>query len=198
MTGLTTLVRLAKIAVEGPDLQEVDVGDRLLTVAVPRTRVIRHEITWFEVELFEEEGVRSHELAPPGATVIQGVDGFPAAVHRVDQLEPPDAVVVLGPHLGGDFLEASHLDVATRLGHPENRWLVGERIDQVVGRGLHPVALSTVEEDAVAAGLTDRDGSAQPSAGVELEGNGIPLVQQNRATGHGDRRQYVDGDPGAH
>ncbi len=104
------LLRLLEGLLERADVQEVDVaGDRPRgpeRSIVPRQRVVGHQVTGLQPELLEEEGVpdrRFRHRGPSGLEQRHGVLG--PAVHRVDQPDVPDPVVVVRPDLQVDLLD---------------------------------------------------------------------------------------------
>ena len=72
-----------------------------------------------------------------------------AAADRVDQLELRDPEVVLGLDLGEDLLDRGDLGVPPRLEHADERRLVVEDVDRVIGRAGLEAAVGGRELDPV-------------------------------------------------
>ena len=79
-----------------------------------------------------------------------------AALHRVDQLEAIDAVVVFRLRLDVHFLEPRHGSIGCRLQHAHVGWTILERADEVLGVAGVADAIAIGEDDAV--GVVAGDG----------------------------------------
>ena len=123
--------------VEGPDLQEVEVGARLGRDAggtrVTDARMVGNEVAGLDRQVLDEQGAHADRgRAPRGE--VEGEHPFLPPRHRVDQVQARDGVVVVGPHFDGDLLERGDLAVAAGPQHPHRGGAVGHRPDHVADR----------------------------------------------------------------
>ena len=145
---------LAIVAAEGANLQEVDVGHRL----VGRRRVVAHDavvgdqVAHFQLVVLQEDGVARRHLGEgraAGRVDLQSV-GRPA-VDAVDQRDIGDAQIVVGAGFQEDLLDRADRDVAPRPAEGDRRPLVVQHVDPVVRRTGHPDIAVGQEPDPVEA-----------------------------------------------
>ena len=135
-TPAPTLIRLAVVATKGPDAHEIDVGgDRPPAsdaVVVSHLSVVGNQIARLETQLLEVEGVCGRHLLGAPGPVEQIERILRIAVHRIDQLQRAQAVIVLGTDLDEHLFDRRSLDIPPRFLEPDRRRLVVERIDEIV------------------------------------------------------------------
>ena len=135
-TSSPTLIRLAVVATKRPDAHEIDVGrDRPPAsdpVVVRHLGVVRDQITRLETQLLEVEGVCGRHLLGAPVAVEQIERIFRIAVDRIDQLQRPQAVIVLCADLDEHLFDRRNLDIPPGFLEPDRRRLVVERIDEIV------------------------------------------------------------------
>ena len=135
-TPSPSLIRLAVVATKGPDAHEIDVGsDRPPApdpVVVRHLSVVRDQIARLETQLLEVEGVCGRHLLGAPGPVEQIERILRIAVHRVDQLQRPQAVIVLCADLDEHLFDRRSLDIPPGFLEPNRRGLVVERIDEIV------------------------------------------------------------------
>ena len=135
-TSSPALIRLAVVATKRPDAHEIDVGrDRPPAsdpVVVRHLGVVRDQITRLETQLLEVEGVCGRHLLGAPGPVEQIERIFRIAVHRIDQLQRPQAVIVLCTDLDEHLFDRRNLDIPPGFLEPNRRRLVVERIDEIV------------------------------------------------------------------
>ncbi len=146
--------------------------------------------------LLEEEGVAGGELLPRAAAVErEGLLG--RAADRVDQLELRDTEVVLGLDLGEDLLDRGDLGVPPRLEHADERRLVVEDVDGVIGRAGLEAAVGGRELDPVERVAGDLERAAERPVGDELERTGRLALDHQLAARHRDRGRDAQHHPRA-
>ena len=191
--------RLLELVVEGPDLQEVEVGTRLgrdaAETGVARPREVGDDVAGLDGEVLEEERADSrHRRGPLGDVERQRPLG--PADDRVGQVHALDGVVVVGPHLDGHLLERRDLPIAAGSQHPHRRGAVDGGADEVVGRV--PVRQSVGIDDphpVPAVALDDESRGAGDAAGADA-GQGHPTAVRQHQRPVDDRLVGVDDEPG--
>src|ERR1700733_352419 len=114
------LLSLPELAIERPDLHEVNVAVRFLgprgRAVVTRFRIVGNEIAGFEPKLLKEKRMAAGQNS--GRVILKILQRhmlFLAAIDRVVQFNRRNAVVVLCSDLGEHLLNARYLDVAAGL-----------------------------------------------------------------------------------
>ena len=159
------LLRLAEIGLEAPDLEEVDVADRLLAAGarvVPRLGVVGDDVAGDKLVFLEEERVSRAHLAHWRRARAEQLDGLLLpAVDREDELHLPDAVVVVRARLHEELLQRVGALVAARAGEGKSRRLVVQHVDGVLGRGGDEPGARTLHLDAVEAVPLHHEGARE-------------------------------------
>ena len=191
-----TRIGRAVLAAEWRHVHEVDVGGgnlRLLGAAVGGSRIIGNKIARLELELLQEEGVARHDvLERPGSAAIE-VDGLlRLAVHRIDQLEILDAVVILRARLGEDLFDRRGARVAAGLGEVHRGRAVGEHVDRVIRRRHRQGAVWPLELDLVEPRPVHRERGAQMAVGSHGERDRGFALDPNLSRGRLERGRRPD------
>src|SRR5207245_5612072 len=84
-----------------------------------------------------------------------------AAVHRVDELQLPDAEIIVRLRFDEDLLDGRRRRVAAWPGDRHARRLIVEHVDGVLRRGAHVLAVRALELDAVEALAIDREAAGE-------------------------------------
>ena len=129
-------LRERELLLERLHLEEEDVAARLVRPRaareVARAHVVGHEVAGLDVEILEEQRVPAVDHRAL-ARDRQRHHLLGLAADRVDELEPVDAVVVLGLRLDVHFFEPRDRAVGGRLQHAHVRRPIFERADEVFG-----------------------------------------------------------------
>ncbi len=122
-----------------------------------------------------------------------------AAVHRVDQLERTDAVIVLGARLDEHLLDRAHARVPALLRERNGRRHVRQDVDRVGGRCVDGRAVGRRHLDVVKAILVDAHRARQHPLRVRLQLDGR-VVQHDPAgrNRHGGRGVHFDARAAQH
>ena len=198
------LLRLAELGVEAADLEEIDVADGLLAASarvVARLGVVGDDVARYELVLLEEEGVARTNLAQgrgPGAEQLDGL--FLSAVDREDELELPDAVVVVGACLDENLLQRRGACVAAGAGEGERRRLVVQHVDGVLGRGGHQPGAGALHLEVVEAVLLhhERSGEGAVLGGRQIARQRVVAPQVGARGGNRGEGAQVDAGPVQH
>ena len=201
-TGL--LLRLAELGVEAADLEEVDVADGLLAACarvVARLGVVGDDVARDELVLLQEERVARTYLAQgrgPGAEQLD--DLFLSAVDREDELELPDAVIVVGARLDEELLQRRGACVAAGTGEGERRRLVVQNVDGVLGRGGHQPGAGALHLEVVEAVLLhhERSGEGAVLGGRQIARQRVVAPQVGARGGNRGEGAQVDPGPAQH
>ena len=194
----TTLLGLAVVAPERPDLQEVDVAGGGVAAAVGGHRVVGNQVAGLQGHLLEEEGVRGPEVHGGAADVLrQSQSLFLTAVDTVPELDLRDAVIVISANRDGDLLEEVRLGIPSRLVNAHHRRQVLERLDRVVdgarnhrsvrGHQIHPVVPVPLQ--------AERRGDA--AVLHHLQRRGSAIIEAELASGHRHRHHGAHDHVGA-
>ena len=104
-----TALLLLVVLREGADVQEIDVRRRRLRtthgVVVRGTGIVRHDVTGLQLEILEREGVRGRHLRRAARRGIERLGLFGTTVHRIDEVQLLDAIVIVGLHFGVHFVD---------------------------------------------------------------------------------------------
>ena len=204
-----------ELVVEGPDLQEVQVGARLgrhaALTRVAHPREIGDDVSRLDPEVLDEERADpGHPRRPRGNVERQRPIG--PTRDRIDQVQAIDGVIVVGLHLDGDLFERGNLPVAAGAHHPHRRRAVGRGANDVVGRvpvrqsmGVDdPHRIPAVPVDHQRRGATAVPGLRQrdpPAAGQQQRPVRDRLVgmhhQSRGGAGRGEEIAAVLLDPGS-
>ena len=134
---------------------------------------------------------RAHFLERLGG--VEQPDGFfRCAVHRVRELQLPDAEVVVCPRFDEQLLDRRRRRVAAGFRDRHGRRLVVEHVDRELRRGADPFAVRAVELDAIEALTCDREAARQRSVRLQRERGRSVVVHHDPSTRRRHRRQNAD------
>ena len=195
------LLGLAELGVEAADLEEVDVADGFLAArarVVARLGVVGDDVARDELVLLQEERVARAHFAQgrgPGAEQFDGL--FLAAVDRKDELELPDAVVVIGARLDEELLQRRGACVAAGAGEGERRRLVVQHVDGVLGGGGHQPGARALHLEVVEAVLLHHEGSGEGAVLVRRQFARQRVVAPQVGARGGNRGEGAQMDAGS-
>ena len=187
-TAAPLLLGLAIRPLKGPHVEEVDIaGDDACCAPRPvvaNHRVVGNEVARLELPLLQEEGVPRHDLRERGAACLEyGHSVLWATVHRVDESDVPDPVVVVCAHLEEHLLDGRRRHVPPGAGELNRRRLILQDVDVVFGRRRNERAILASEFDGIEVIGPYRDPHRQTAVGVHGEFVGSHPVQHESAAG---------------
>jgi hypothetical protein len=139
-------LRQRELLLVGLHFEEEDVAARLVgpraAREIARAHVVRDDVARLHRQIFEKQRVPSGDV-DAGTRDRQRHDRLDI-LHRVDQVEAIDAVVVFGLRLDVDFLETGHRSIRGRLENAHVGRSILERANEVfrLARGADAVAIS--------------------------------------------------------